>query len=177
MLFLSLFFAIPMSFLMLVRPLVAQFLQEVFGLGTLYIGFFGSLTSLGWTLFAIWLGKIGDRWGKMIAVAASLLINSLSFWLLISFNNFFLLTLASFLNGASYSVWYLMNASIGAIAPKGYRGRWISLSQVTAMLPAFIAPYLGGMVYKTSPYTPFHLVIVVTPLLAALALTKPFKEM
>lgn len=173
---LSIFFAIVAFFLSLVRPLVVQFLQEEFRLDSFKIGVLGSVTFFGWTVFSIGFGRMGDRWTKMVAVAASLFVSSFSLWLLMSFNEFFFLALASFLNGASYPTWYLMNATIGTIAPEESRGRWISLSQVSVTLAAFIAPYLGGLLYESSAYTPFHLVIIIMPLLAVLALTKPFKE-
>jgi MFS family permease len=112
----------------------------------------------------------------MIAVAASLLMASVSFSLLISSGFFPSLILASFLSGATFPVWALMNACISALAPEASRGRWISLSQVTVTFAAFAAPYLGGVLYEHSPYTPFYLVIVVTPIIAVLGLTRPFRQ-
>jgi len=174
--YLSIFFAVAMFFLALVRPLVVQFLQDVFRLDSFHVGVLGSITFFGWAMFSIGLGKIGDKWTKMVAVSTLLLLSSVSFSLLISFNNFPSLVWASFLNGITFPTWSLMNACIGAIAPAVSRGRWISLSQVTATLAAFLAPYLGGLLYEATPYTPFYIVIAVTPLLAVLALAKPFKE-
>jgi len=174
--YLSVFFASAMFFLTLVRQLVVQFLKDVFYQDSFRVGVLGSIMFFGWAVFSIGLGKIGDRLRKMVAVATSLLIASVSFGLLLSFNNFPSLALASFLNGASFPIWSLMNACIGAIAPEASRGRLISLSQVTAVLATFIAPYLGGVLYEASPYTPFYVVIAVSPLLALFALTKPFRE-
>jgi len=174
--YLSVFFAIAAFSLMLVRPLVVQFLQDVFFLDGFYVGVLGSVTFSGWAVFSIGLGKMGDRWTKMAAAAASLLLSSAAFGLLISFNSFPSLVFASFLNGASYPLWALMNACVGAIAPEASRGRWISLSQMTSMLAGFVAPYLGGVLYETSPRAPFLLVIVAAPVLSLLALSKPFRE-
>jgi len=173
---LSVFFAVPMFFVSMVRPLVVQFQQEEFKLDKVFIGFLGSCTFLGWGLFSIVFGRVGDKWTKMVAVALAMAMTSFSFWLLTAFNNPVVLSLAAFLNGASYLSWYLMNASVGAITPEASRGRWISLSQATATLAIFFAPYLGGVLYETNTYTPFYLAIAVTPVLAAVALTKPFKE-
>jgi len=39
-----------------------------------------------------------------------------------------------------------------------------------------IAPYIGGVIYQSSPYTPFYIITGVSPLLSLIALTKPFKE-
>lgn len=175
-LYLSLFFASVMFFLGLVRPLVVQLFSDVFNLNNFQIGLLGSITFFGWAVFSIELGRLGDMRGKMMAVAASLLLSSVSFSLLISSGFFPSLALASFLNGATFPVWALMNACIGTLAPETSRGRWISVSQVSATLAAFAAPYLGGVLYENSPFTPFYLMIVTTPLLAFVALTKPLKQ-
>jgi len=173
---LSVFFAVAMFLVAMVRPLVVQFQEEVFGLDRFFIGVLGSLTFLGWALLSIAFGRIGDRWTKMLAVALSMVVSSFSFWVLTAYNNFVVLSLASFLNGASYLLWYLMNASVGVIPPEASRGRWISLSQVTVTLTIFVAPYLGGVLYETNVHTPFYLVIVASPVLAVLAFAKPFKQ-
>jgi hypothetical protein len=44
------------------------------------------------------------------------------------------------------------------------------------MLAAFLAPYIGGLLYEAWPYTPFLVFIMTTALLSVLALAKPFEE-
>jgi len=173
---LSLFFATAFFFLNLVRPLVVQFFQDVYHLESFYIGLLGSVGFLGSAVFSIILGKTGDKYGKMIAAMIALLIGGVSFALFILLNNFSALIFASFLNGASYMLWSLMAASVGSIAPEASRGRWISVSEMSATIAASIAPYIGGLLYESSPYIPFYIIIGVSPLLSLIALTKPFKE-
>jgi len=173
---LSLFFATVFFFLSLVRPLVVQFFQDVYSLESFHIGVLGSIGFLGSALFSIWLGKAGDKFGKMVAAATALLVGAFSFTLFISFNDFGVLTFASFLYGASYMLWSLMGACVGSITPEASRGRWISVSQMLATAAASIAPFIGGVLYEYSPYTPFYIIIGVSPLLSIIALTKPFKE-
>lgn len=173
---LSLFFAAVFFFLSLVRPLVVQLFQDVYSLGNFHIGILGSIGFLGSALFSGALGKAGDRFGKMIAVAIALLIGGLSFGLFICFNNFNYLIFASFLNGASYMLWSLMGASVGSITPEASRGRWISVSQMSATIAASVAPFIGGIIYQSSPFMPFYIIVAVSPLLALIALTEPFKD-
>jgi len=173
---LSLFFATVFFFLSLVRPLVVQFFQDVYHLESFHIGVLGSVTFLGSAFFSIGLGKAGDKWGKMVAAATALLISAFSFGLLICFNNIFALTIASFLNGASYMLWSLMGASVGSITPAASRGRWISVSQMSATITASIAPYIGGVIYGSSAFVPFYIIIAVSPLLSLIALTKLYRE-
>ena len=173
---LSLFFAVVFFFLSLVRPLVVQFFQDVYGLESFHIGVLGSISFFGSALFSIGVGKIGDKFGKMVAATIALLVGGFSFGLFICFSNFAALAFASFLNGASFVLWPLMGASVGSITPEASRGRWISLSQMSATIAASIAPYIGGVIYESSPYLPFYIITGVTPLLALIAVTKPFKE-
>ena len=173
---LSLFFAAVFFFLSLVRPLVVQFFQDLYGLESFHIGVLGSISFFGSALFSVGMGKVGDKFGKMVAATIALLVGSFSFGLFICFSNFAALGFASFLNGASYTLWALMGASVGSITPETSRGRWISLSQMSATIAASIAPYIGGVIYESSPYLPFYITIGVMPLLALIALTKPLQE-
>jgi len=173
---LSVFFGLVFFFLNLVRPLVVQLFQDVYGFESISIGLLGSIAFLGSAVFSIFLGKAGDRFGKMLALAVALLIGSVSFALFICFHNFAVLAGASFLNGASYMIWPLMGASVGSIAPDASRGRWISLAQMSATLCATFAPYIGGVLYEQSPALPFYVTIAVSPILALVALAQLFKE-
>jgi MFS family permease len=173
---LSLYFAAAFFFENLVRPLVVQFFKDAYSFESYSIGLLGSIGFLGSAVFSIGLGKTGDKWGKMVAASTALLVGAFSFALFVSFNDFFILTCASFLYGSSYMLWSLMGACVGAITPEASRGRWISLSQMLATIGASTAPFIGGVLYESSPYIPFYIVIAVSPLLSLIALTKPFKE-
>ncbi len=78
--------------------------------------------------------------------------------------------------GASYTIWSLIGAVMSPIAPEPSRARWISVPLSASMFAAFLAPYLGGLLYESSPYSPFLVFIVATALLSVLALTKLFDE-
>ena len=173
---LSVFFGVAFFFINLIRPLVVQFLQDIYDLGSSSIGVLGSIVFLGSAVFSILLGKTGDKLGKMVAAAIALLVGGFSIALFICFNNFFALACASFLYGASYMLWSLMGAAVGSIAPEASRGRWISLAQMSATLAATVAPYVGGVLYEQSPLLPFYVVVAFSPLLSLVALARPFKE-
>ncbi len=173
---LSVFFAFVFFFINLVRPFVVQFFQDVYTLDRFSIGILGSSVFLGSAVFSILLGKAGDKMGKTVAAAAALLIGAFSFGIFVSFSNFLALTIASFLNGASYMLWSLMAASVGSIAPHLSRARWISLAQMSATLAATAAPYIGGILYEWSPFIPFYAIIVASSLLSLVALSKPFRK-
>ena len=176
MLLWSLLFAAIMFVQVTVRPSVPQFLDDEYGFDEFHIGVLASVTFFGSALLTVWLGRIGDRWTRAGAVSVSMILFCVSTAILVSFNNFLTLILASFLMGSSYSAWSVVSALFGSVAPEASRGRWMSVQQTAGMLAAFFAPYLGGVIYEAWPYNPFIVAIVATPLLAVLALTSPFQE-
>jgi len=172
----SAFFAVIMFFMLLVRPLIPQILKDEFHLTDSLVGILGSITFLGSGVLGIYLGRIGDRWKKAGAISVCMVLCSVSAIILVLFNNFFALSLVSFLMGASYTTWSLIGAVMSRIAPEASRARWISIPLSTSMFAAFLAPYLGGLLYEASPYNPFLVFIMATALLSVLALTKLFDE-
>lgn len=152
---LSIFFASIMFVLMMFRPFIPQFLADTYHYGDLEIGLLGSVSFLGSAVLGILLGRLGDKWEKAYALAASMLICSLSLILLLISGDFHVLIIAFFLTGASYITWSLMSAIIGPLAPESMRARWISIPQTVTMFSSFLAPYVGGVLYHVSPYYPF----------------------
>ncbi len=172
----SIYFATAIFLLNITRPLVVQFLKDVFIMDSFHVGILGSVTFSGWAVISMGLGKIGDKWTKAAAVATALILASVSLIVIVSFNNFPVLVFASFIHGGSYPLWSLMGAAVGSIAPESSRGRWISVSQAMTTFAVFIAPYIGGILYESSPFAPFYLVTVAALLLSLVAFTKPFKD-
>jgi len=172
----SLFFATIMFVILMARPFIPTFLEEEYFFNEFQIGVFGSITFLGTALLGVYLGRLGDRWSKAGAISVSVILCCVSLVTMIFFKEFFMLALASFLMGCSYTTPTLIDAIIGSIAPEASRARWISIPQTASMLAAFLAPYLGGILYGALPYNPFIIAILITPILSILALSKPLKE-
>ncbi len=176
LLVLSLFFALTLFILILFRPFVPQFLGDVYGYGDLEIGVLGSVSFFGSAVLGILLGRLGDKWRKKYALAVSMIFCCLSLVLLTVSGNFLILTITFFIAGGGYVTWSLMGAIVGSLAPESVRARWISIPQTVGMFSAFIAPYIGGVLYEASPYYPFLVAIAATPFLALLASTKLSEE-
>ncbi|MCK4313232.1 MFS transporter, partial [Candidatus Bathyarchaeota archaeon] len=176
LLVLSLFFALTLFILMLFRPFVPQFLGDMYGYGDLEIGVLGSVSFFGSAVLGILLGRLGDKWRKKYALAVSMIFCCLSLVLLTVSGNFLILTITFFIAGGGYVTWSLMGAIVGSLAPESVRARWISIPQTVGMFSAFIAPYIGGVLYEASPYYPFLVAIAATPFLALLASTKLSEE-
>ena len=174
------FFAAIFFMVTLFRPCIPQFIKDVYGpiygYSDFHVGIFGSITFFGSFVSAIGLGKIGDKWKKATAILIALIISVASIGLLISFGDFVILAFSSYLMGASYVIWSLMGALIGSLAPEASRGRWMSVAQTAALLAAFPSPYIGGRLYEASPYNPFLVAMVATPILAIIALAVALKK-
>jgi len=168
---LSIFFASIMFILMLFRPFVPNFLADKYGYSDFEIGALGSVSFFGSAVLGILLGKLGDKWRKSYALAASLTLCSLSLILLLLFGDFHILLVTFFLAGGSYVMWSLMSAIIGPLAPESIRARWVAIPQTVSMFGSFVAPYVGGVLYGTSLYYPFIIAIESTSILAVLTIT------
>ena len=173
---LSVFFASTMFILMLFRPFVPQFLADVYGYGDFEIGVLGSVSFFGSAVLGILLGRLGDKWRKAYALAVSLVLCVFSLVLLTVSGNFPILIITFLMAGGSYVTWSLMGAIVGPLAPESIKARWISIPQTVSMFSSFIAPYIGGVLYNSSPYYPLIVAITTTPFLALLASTKLFEE-
>lgn len=174
--FLSALFAAVIFFLSLVFPLVPQFLEDVYKYNAVQIGILGSFTYFGGSTLSLLVGKIGDKYGKTASISLSMIFVAFALSIFISVNNFAALMIAMFLRGASFPMWAFIGATVGAIAPPDSRARWISVVQTTTQVVSISAPYVGGILYTSSPQTPFLITIAASLLLAFLAQIKPFKE-
>lgn len=168
---LTAFFASIMFTLMLCRPFLSKFLADVYGYSDFEIGVSGSILFFGSAVLGVLLGRVGDRLRKTYALASALLLCAVSMTLLLLFGDFRIVLIAIFLAGCSYTMWSLMNAIVGPLAPKSIRARWASIPQTVSMFSSFIAPYAGGILYAASPRYPFVVAIVVMLSLAMLAST------
>lgn len=167
----SLFFSFFVFVVLMCRGFITPFLDEVYGLNKFEIGTLGSVSFFGSAVLAIVLGKIGDRWKKTGAIAVCTLFFTVSIILLTLSGNIAVLVASHFLVGASYTVWSLLSAVVGPLAPKSAQARWVSIPQSISILAAFFAPYIGGWLYSFSPFYPFFASLALTPVIILLALT------
>ncbi|MEM3765715.1 MAG: MFS transporter [Candidatus Bathyarchaeia archaeon] len=171
---LSAFFAAVMFVLMMYRPFVPKFLADIHRYGDFEIGVLGSIAFAGSAILGIALGRLGDRYGKKFAITALMMLCSFSLAVMLLTGNFYILVLTSFLSGASYTIWSLMSAVVGPMAPELIRARWISIPQTISMFISTLAPYFGGILYNMEPNILFVTAITMTIILAAVALNQKF---
>lgn len=154
------FFAVIMFFNFLIRPFTPTFLKDAYGFDTFQIGVLGSFSFAGSASLGLLIGKIGDRWGNMRAVSICMSMMAVSIGLLINVNDFFMLVPIFFMMGVNFIPWALMNAAMGSTAPESIRGKWIGAAQTASLFAAFMAPYVGGVLYEISPRAPFTVTLI-----------------
>jgi len=172
----SLFLTAMVFSLLLIRPIIPQFLADVYWYSDFHIGIIGSVTFGGATLWCLLLGRLGDRWRKSGALSIGLIVSVTATLVLLLTRNFATLLLSAFLMGASYTLWPLVGSIIGPLAPPKTRGRWISVSHTAATSAAFASSLVGGILYETSRSTPIVMFMVVAVILALLGLLSGMKE-
>jgi MFS family permease len=170
----SAFFAATMFCLTMFRPFVPKFLADVHGYGDFEIGFLGSVSFAGSAVLGIALGKFGDKYGKRLALAIMMALSSISLIVMLLTGNLCLLAFAFFLIGASYTTWSIMGAVVGPMAPEHMRAKWVSIPQTISMFASILAPYVGGILYGTSPSLLFTVAIAAAAALTLAALTQKF---
>ncbi|MEM2815955.1 MAG: MFS transporter [Candidatus Bathyarchaeia archaeon] len=172
---LSAFFALVTFVTMMFRQFIPKFLWDAYGYGDFKIGLLGSVSFFGSAVLGLLLGRLGDRWRKSYAVAASMILCGSSLLLLLSSGCIYVLLIAFFLLGASYITWSLMSAVVGPMAPEHKRARWISIPQTVSMFSSFLAPYVGGLIYEISPHHLFTVSIIALFSIALLSFLRHFE--
>ncbi len=174
---LSILFSSTMFTMMLFRPFIPRFLSDVYGYSEFKIGVLGSILFFGSSVLGVMLGRLGDMWRKSYAVSAALALCSVSLTLLLMFGEFYVLMIAVFLGGCSYTLWSLMNAIITPLGPESAKARWVSVPQSISMFTSTLAPFVGGVLYEHSPQYPFTLAIAIMLLLALAVVMGLFDKM
>jgi MFS family permease len=165
-----------MFIISLVSTVVPQFLNDIHHYNVESVLYLGTVNYAGAFLLSLIIGRIGDRYSKTTAVSFSMLLVSAALAIFICTDNFSLQILASFLRGASFSMWAYMGVIAGSAAPTTHRARWISVVQWTTRLTIIAAPYIGGALYATAAESPFIFAIVGALALGVLANLKRFKK-
>jgi len=168
----SAFLGATMFAILLFRPFIPTFLADVYGYKGFEIGVLGSFFFFGSGILGLALGRVGDKFKKSYALAASLALTAFSLVLLLLFGDFRVLLVTHVLIGASYLAWPIMNAIVGSCAPETARARWVAIPQAVSMFGAIFAPYLGGVLYEASPYYPVIFGVTAALFMALVALAK-----
>ncbi len=168
----SAFLAVASFFISIGRPYVQTFLSENIKMTEFQVGLFGSINYAGITFIGIAMGRMGDRWRKSWAIGVCLILYMASMLPMMLINQPTSLMFIAFTLGGSAALGSLVSSFVGAIAPRAKQGLWISVPQTCSMVASFVAPYLGGYLYTSSPSYAFLVSVSALPFLAIYAFIK-----
>jgi predicted MFS family arabinose efflux permease len=168
----SAFFTATSFFISIGRPYVQTFLFETVKMSEFQVGLFGSINYAGITFIGIAMGRMADRWRKSGAMSMCLLLYVASMLPLLLIREPNSLMFIAFTLGGSATLGSLVSSFVGTIAPRAKRGLWVSVPQTCSMVASFIAPYLGGYLYTSSPAYAFIISMSALPFLAIYALVR-----
>jgi len=168
----SAFFTATSFFISIGRPYVQTFLSETVMMSEFQVGLFGSINYAGITFIGIAMGRMADRWRKSGAMSVCLLLYVASMIPLLLIRESNSLMFIAFTLGGSATLGSLVSSFVGTIAPRAKRGLWVSIPQTCSMVASFIAPYLGGYLYTSSPAYAFMISMSALPFLAIYALVR-----
>jgi len=132
------------------RPFIPAFLEDGYRFSRPAILMASALLALGEVVIAVGLGWVGDRWWRSGALGLSFLCVVLGLGLLL-FGGAPGALLAMFLLGGDRVSISLSRALIGSYAPVGTSGALFALYWVIVDGAGAGGPYLGGMLYDSSP--------------------------
>lgn len=148
-------------------PLTPNFLQEVEGFDLSLIGTLATAQSLGAVCLAIFLGRVSQGVGGM--VAAALLIWA-SYGLLLLFPFPLAVACAYFLRGSFSTLASLSSAQVGKRLESPSMGLGFGLLATLRTLALVPGPYIAGYLYTMRPALPFLASLLLMPLSILLAL-------
>jgi len=146
-------------------PLTANYLQEIRGVSTDTIRLFGAFNSLGMATLSLWMGRLESRKGiqtgqVLIGVSTALL------WL---GRNGLVFGAGYFLEGSFRAMRSLLASRVENLVSPRNRGLAFGILETLSGLTLTITPIAAGILYDSSPASPYPVslgIILLTILLA-----------
>jgi MFS family permease len=136
------------------RPFVPPLLEDRYLLSRPSILMLSSLLALGEVILAVVLGWVGDRWRNSAALAISLGFIIIGIAFLMS-HLLPLVLVAMFLLGGDRVSASLSRSIIGRYSLSNRSGSVFALYLVLTGIAGTMGPYVGGLLYNSSPLWPF----------------------
>lgn len=163
---------IPITFASsLSMTFLSPLLEDLYSFQKPAILVFSSIISAGEATLAALLGWVGDRYGGSRGLIASLVM-IVAGMIFLPFPVFsLLLPLAAFLIGARQVSVSLCRSIVGRYSISGLRGSIFGIYRVMTGIGETCGPYVGGVLYESSPTQPFLCTSVSLVILSFLVLT------
>ena len=146
--------------LFLAWPLLPIFLKNERGVSLASIGIIGSFNAVGGVVLNLAIGRMSNRPAFFLSQCL-VLVSSLILWLATGTPMF---ALGYFLTGGYRTARSLMTALAETQVEKSQMGLAYGLVETTAGLAMIIAAPLAGLLYRSAPYLPFPISVVLITL-------------
>jgi MFS family permease len=149
--------AIYYVFLTMLLRFTSPFLVEMHGVSLTTVGLLASTAALGGILLTPLLSSLGDRLGRLRALALTAALYALYLLMLGWFTNPLVLLLAFFLQGSFFAARSLMDAVTAGFGKGRQAGLYFGAFGLLTGLGQTVAPLIGGQVYGWNPQAAFVL--------------------
>ena len=140
-------------------PLFILYLQDKFSANLNEIGFAYMLPLIVSSIFPRYIGRIGDKYGRVKSMIIALIIGAITFAIFPSINNVLVSALVYCLINLANTLYNTASNSIFSLETHiENRGTLVGTYSTISGLGAVIGPIVGGLLYKTvSISAPFYL--------------------
>lgn len=152
--------AVLYLFLTMLLRFTSPYLVEMQELSLTAVGFLASTAALGGILLTPFLSSLGDRLGRLQALALAVALYGIYLMLLGWFTNALVLLLAFFLQGSFFAARSLMDAVTAGFGKGRQTGLYFGAFGLLTGLGQTVAPLIGGRLYGWNPQAAFILCAV-----------------
>lgn len=159
----------------MVQPLFSQFVADVRGGGAASIGLLGTLMSLGQVVITAVLGKVADRRGAVVTVAANMVLYVAAMLVFVFVPSTAVGAMTMFMLGGFMAGQGVAYAGVGEVLGPRTGGKAFALFMLAMAGVSAAGPYVGGSLYTAEPGAAFvaaaALTLVFSGLLIRLGMT------
>lgn len=152
----------------MVQPLFSQFVADVRGAGAASVGLLGTLMSLGQVAITAVVGKVADRRGAIIAVAANMVLYVAAMIVFVFVSSAAVEVVTMFMLGGFMAGQGVAYAGVGEVLGPRTDGKAFALFMLAIAGVSAASPYVGGSLYAAEPGAAFVAASALTLVFAGL---------
>lgn len=134
----------------MLTPIVKLYSVEHLGMTEVQFGILVAPVAGAMGIFAVPLGRLGDKYGKCTAVAYGILFSAMAMWVVALFRSVTLLAAAGIVIGMGFTIAFpAWNALVVSVTPRERRGEVLGAVGLAQGLAAIVGASLGAFIYSS----------------------------
>lgn len=134
----------------MLTPIVKLYAVEHLGMTETQFGLLVAPVAGAMGIFAVPLGRLGDKFGKCTAVAYGILFSAIAMWVVALFRSIVILGAAAVVIGLGFTVAFpAWNALVVTVTPRERRGEVLGAVGLAQGLAAIVGASIGAFVYSS----------------------------